>query len=94
MENIQGKACAGGIWEGFSGQCIKGAIPGALESQSFTFTAFHNPVACPGSQQRLYKPGPYSYCSHLFPAAPDTSASCLAQALAKEAVMGLFLVIT
>lgn len=77
-----------------SWQCIKGAIPGALESQSFKFIPFRNPIACPGSQQKLYKPRTFSYCSHHFLQNPDTSASCLAQALAKEAVMDLFLVIT
>lgn len=46
-KNGQGqcKTWARGIWEGFSGQYIKGAIPGALESQSFKSTPFCNPTA-------------------------------------------------
>ena len=47
MNAIQGKACDGGIWEDFSGQRIKGAIPGALEAQSFKFIPFHTPNSLP-----------------------------------------------
>lgn len=41
----QCKTWAGGIWEGFSGQYIKGAIPGALEAESLKSTPFCNPTA-------------------------------------------------
>lgn len=41
----QCKIWARGIWGVFSGQYLKGAIPGALESQSFKFTPFCDPTA-------------------------------------------------
>lgn len=83
-----------GIWEEFSWECIKGAIAGALESQSLKVTPFHNPIAYSCSQESSINPGPYSYCSHHFQQSTDSRASCLTHALAEEVVMGLFLVIT
>lgn len=60
------KSMPGETGKSFLGECIKGAIAGALESQSLKVTPFHNPTACSGSQESSVIPGPYSYCSHPF----------------------------
>lgn len=65
------------IWEGFSGQGIKGAIPGALESVSFQIHSFVIQQLCPGSNSSSINPGPYSFWSHHFLQNPDMGASCL-----------------